>query len=327
MNPDRVFAQPLVDLGADNAAFAGIFAPRDSAGLAKRGVTAQFLENAGEYHRHYLNFEYWAFLLDCALTAAGVSRDPATILDIGSGSGNSVIPLLRRFSGAQIVATDISPQLLVILRDFLVNQTTTADRVALVCVDATMADYRPAVVDLAVGAAILHHVPEPERVLASCLQALKPGCWAMFFEPFEAGNTLVKLTYQRILAQATPAQRETAALRLLERMVADYTMRQRPKTDPIFREIDDKWMFTRTYFERIKSEQGWAELSICPLNVSATFLRTQAQVHLRLGAQLEPSALPDWAWAVIDETDAGVSEDLRQEWAPEAAVLLRKAAA
>jgi ubiquinone/menaquinone biosynthesis C-methylase UbiE len=327
MDLDRVFAGPMMDLGAENAAFAGIFAPRASAGFAKQGVTAQFLENAGEYHRHYLNFEYWAFLLDSALTVAGMSRDPATILDIGSGSGNSVIPLLRRFSDAQIVATDISPQLLAILKDFLVNQTTTADRVGLVCVDATLADYRPEVVDLAVGAAILHHVLEPERVIESCQRALKPGGWAMFFEPFEAGNTLVKLTYLRILAQASPAQRDTDAMRLLERMVADYTARQRPRTDPIFREIDDKWMFTRTYFERIKSGQGWAELTICPLNVSAKFLRTQAEVHLRLGAQLQPSALPDWAWAVIDETDAGVSEDLRGEWAPEAAVLLRKAAA
>jgi hypothetical protein len=66
---------------------------------------------------------------------------------------------------------------------------------------------------------------------------------------------------------------------------------------------------------------------VYPLNISPTFLRTQAEVHLRLGAQLQPTALPDWAWAVIDETDAAVSEDLRREWAPEAAVLLRKAAA
>ena len=326
MNPDRVIAGPLLDLGAETAAFAGIFSPRSSVGLAKRGVTAQFLEHADEYHRNYLNVDYWCFLLHNALAAVGHIGNPGTILDIGSGSGNSVIPLLRRFVDAQIVATDISPQLLAILKGFL-GSDGTADRVALICVDAAEAEYRPEVFDLAVGAAILHHVMEPERVLASCHRALKPGCWALFFEPFEAGNTLVKLIYQRILAQATAAQREIDAMRLLERMVADYTMRQRPKTDPIFREIDDKWMFTRTYFERIKADQGWAELIVYPLNISPTFLRTQAEVHLRLGAQLQPTALPDWAWAVIDETDAGVSEDLRREWAPEAAVLLRKAAA
>ena len=326
MNPERVFADPLIDLGGDDAAFAGILAPRDSMRFAKTGVTAQFLDNAGEYHRNYLNVDYWRFLLDNALAVAGLDRDPGTVLDLGSGSGNSVIPLLGRFADAQIVATDISPQLLSILRDYLGHHAAAADRVALVCVDAMRARYRPQAVDLAVGAAILHHVLEPEQVLATCRDALRPGGWAMFFEPFEAGNTLVKLTYQRILAQASPAQRATESMRLLERIVADYAVRQRPRADPIFRELDDKWMFTHTYFERIKSEQGWAELIISPLNVSPTFLRTQAEVHLRLGAQLPPSALPDWGWAVIDETDAGVSEDLRREWAPEAAVLLRKGA-
>ena len=34
-----------------------------------------------------------------------------------------------------------------------------------------------------------------------------------------------------------------------------------------------------------------------------------------------------WAWAIIDETDAGLSDDLRQEWALEGAVLLRKGSA
>jgi demethylmenaquinone methyltransferase/2-methoxy-6-polyprenyl-1,4-benzoquinol methylase len=323
MNPDRVIAGPLLDLGAETTAFAGIFSPRSSVGRAKRGVTAQFLEHADEYHRNYLNVDYWCFLLHNALAAVGDIGNPGTILDIGSGSGNSVIPLLRRFVDAQIVATDISPQLLAILKDFL-DSDGTVDRVALICVDAAEAEYRPEVFDLAVGAAILHHVMEPERVLASCHRALKPGCWALFFEPFEAGNTLVKLTYQRILAQATAAQREIDAMLLLERMVADYTMRQRPKSDPIFREIDDKWMFTRTYFERIKTDQGWDELIVYPLNISPTFLRTQAEVHLRLGAQLQPTEQKDWAWAVIDETDAAVSGGFAREWAPEAAVLLRK---
>ena len=49
----------------------------------------------------------------------------------------------------------------------------------------------PGVADLAVGAAILHHILDPAKVLASCHRALKPGGWAIFFEPFEAGNTIV----------------------------------------------------------------------------------------------------------------------------------------
>ena len=324
MNAGGVFAEPLVDLGADNPAFADIKTPLSALGAAKIGVTAQFLERAHEYHRSYLDVDYWRFLIGKAVEAAGLRDDPAIVIDIGSGSGNSVIPLADRFPRAEIVATDISPQLLAILRDFL-RQRPDADRFALVCVDATAAAFREDIADLAVGAAILHHVLDPARVIASCLRALRPGGWAIFFEPFEAGNTILKLTYQRILAQASPEERATEALRFLDRMVADYAIRQRPKSDPIFRELDDKWLFTRTYFERIRAEQGWAELITYGLNPCATPLRNQAVVHLRLGVQAAPDALPKWAWAVIDEMDAGVSDDLKQEWVQEGAVLFRKA--
>jgi hypothetical protein len=113
-------------------------------------------------------------------------------------------------------------------------------------------------------------------------------------------------------------------LRFLERMVEDYKRRERPAGDPIYRELDDKWMFTRTYFDRLRATQGWSELITYALNVSPTGLHDQAVVHLRLGAGLTADALPTWAWSILDETDAGVSDDLRRELAQESAVLLRK---
>jgi hypothetical protein len=107
-------------------------------------------------------------------------------------------------------------------------------------------------------------------------------------------------------------------------MLEDYARRERPRSDPLYRDLDDKWMFTRTYFERWRAEQGWSELITYALNVSPTGLRDQVAVHLRLGAGLTIDALPAWAWSLIDETDASVSDDLRKELAQEAAVLLRK---
>jgi hypothetical protein len=44
-----------------------------------------------------------------------------------------------------------------------------------------------------------------------------------------------------------------------------------------------------------------------------------------LGSGLKSDALPEWAWSIIDETDAGISDDLRKELAQEGAVLMRKA--
>jgi ubiquinone/menaquinone biosynthesis C-methylase UbiE len=324
MDVASVFAEPLVDLGTQTPAFAGIYAPQSSIGATKVGVTSQFLENAEQYHRAYFDTEYWSFLLGNALAAAGEPSAPARIIDIGSGSGNSVIPLANRFPDAEIIATDISPQLLAILRDFLRQRPDSDRRFGLVCVDAMAAQYQPEVAELAVGAAILHHILEPERVLASCFRALAPGGWAIFFEPFEAGNALLKFAYRRILSQASAAERATPGMQFLERMAEDYRRRERPRSDPIYRELDDKWMFTRTFFDRARTAQGWSELITYALNVSPTGLRDQATVHLRLGMGLKPDALPEWAWSIIDETDAGISDDLRKELAQEGAVLMRK---
>src|SRR6202049_3475277 len=313
-------------------AFEGIYTPASFRGATKVGVTAQFLENAEQYHKSYFDTGYWNFLLGNAFAAAGNPDAPKRIIDIGSGSGNSVIPLADRFPSAEIVATDISPQLLAILRDFLnkrddaKNSEGGEGRFAWVCVDAARANSLPGVAALAVGAAILHHILDPAKVLASCHRALKPGGWAIFFEPFEAGNTIVRVSVERMLAGASASEKQTDAMRLLQRMVADYTVRQRAKSDPVFLGLDDKWTFPRTYFERVRNEQGWAELVTYALNVCPTMLHNQAEVHLKLGAQLPPSALPDWAWTIIDETDAAISDDLRREWAQEAAVMFRKAA-
>ncbi len=324
MDLASVFAEPLIELGTETPAFAGIYTPKSFHGATKVGVTSQFLENAEQYHKSYFDTSYWNFLLGNALDAAGSPGPPKRIIDIGSGSGNSVIPLADRFPHAEILATDISPQLLAILRDYLRKRTDGDERFGLVCVDAMAANYQAEVADLAVGAAILHHILEPERVLASCFRALAPGGWAIFFEPLEAGNALLKLTYRRIFCEASAAERATPGFRFIERMLEDYKRRERPSSDPMYRELDDKWMFTRTYFDRLRAKQGWSELITYALNVSPTGLRDQATVHLRLGAGLTADALPTWAWSIIDETDAGVSDDLRRELAQESAVLLRK---
>ncbi len=325
MNPAPLFDQPLTDLGAEDAGLRGIYGPPGTTRGTAPGVTAQFLQNAAAYHERYFDTSYWSLVLAPALEAIGSPAAPATILDIGSGSGNSIFPLAERFPSARIVATDVSPQLLAILRDFIARRPD-AERFALVCVDATRACYREGVADLVVGAAILHHLLEPERVLAACQRALAPGCWAMFFEPFQAGNLLLALTYRRILEKATALERMTPGMEMLKRIADDYAARTRPRTDPVYRALDDKWMFTRTYLERLRRDQGWDELVTYALHPAPDGFRKQAAVHLRLGAGLTPDALPDWAWQILDETDAGMSEDLRLELALEGAVLLRKRA-
>src|SRR5258708_38778390 len=109
MNAGGVFAEPLVDLGADNPTFADIKTPLSALGAAKIGVTAQFLERAHEYHRSYLDLDYWRFLIGRAVQAAGLRGAPAVVIDIWAGSRDSVVPPAARFPRAAIVAPPISP--------------------------------------------------------------------------------------------------------------------------------------------------------------------------------------------------------------------------
>ena len=201
-DPAAGFTVPLRDLGDETPAWRGILAPVDAPREAPAGVTAQFLEHAADYHERYANVAHFRPLLDDAFARLERPPAPRTILDIGSGSGNSVIPLLDRFPDAFVVATDISAPLLAILRDHLAANERYRGRFALVAVDAVDAPLRRASFDLAVGAAILHHVLAPERVVDACRVALRAGGVAVFLEPFEMGHAVLSLAYAGIVDEA-----------------------------------------------------------------------------------------------------------------------------
>mgnify|MGYP005987775025 CR=1 FL=1 len=55
------------------------------------GVTAQFLENAETYQARYYNNDHWILLLGQVLELSSVNQQAKLrVLDIGSGSGNTV---------------------------------------------------------------------------------------------------------------------------------------------------------------------------------------------------------------------------------------------
>src|SRR4051794_19584460 len=114
-----VVSDTLVDLAAVGAqGLDGILMPKADVGAAKVGITEQFLRDAQTYHQRYTSVPYWSRLITEA-TKGHFHKPPATILDIGSGSGNSVLPCLDIFPEARIVATDLSETLLAILRDHI----------------------------------------------------------------------------------------------------------------------------------------------------------------------------------------------------------------
>ena len=321
------FAEPLLDLGERDAALRGILAPVSQAGARPRGVTAQFLEHAADYHARYANVAHFRVLLDDALARLDPPLAPSTILDIGSGSGNSVLPLLDRFADAFVVATDISPQLLAILRDHLQAEPRYANRYALVCQDACVARYCADAFDLAVGAAILHHVPEPERVIQGCEHALRAGGAAIFFEPFELGHAVLHAAYRGVIDEAQRRGDQAPGFAMLRQLQQDYAMRQMDRTDPRFLELDDKWMFDPAFFEDLARHGRWDECIVAPTQGTQSPLCEQTRVNLRLGMSLPADALPAWAWDRLRDVEAAFSPAARRALLFEGAVVMRTSSA
>lgn len=325
----------LVDLGeAVDPALAGVLMPRIDLGAAKVGITDQFLRDARTYHERYSAVPYFRALIETA-TRGCLAAAPSLLLDIGSGSGNSVLPCLELFPGARVVATDLSESLLAILRDHVASDPATRARLALVCADATRLDFVEGSVDLVVGAAILHHLIDPAACVRQACRALRPRGIAVFFEPFENGNAILRLCYEQILARggaedASPEDRLAPEVGTCLRMlVEDFRVRAgTDKTAPIFQHIDDKWLFTRSYFEGLAASLGGVSVEIEPLNPSDEpfVLQTETNFRLALGLSAEDAAtaLPAWAWDIVRGFDAAFSRELKRDLPIEASIIFTR---
>lgn len=99
---------------------------------------------------------------------------PRRIVDLGAGTGTGAFALARQFPNAHVTALDDSPQLLHLLSKRAAEQGL-ADRVAGVRanLDEGWTPAEPA--DLIWAASSLHHMTDPDRVLADAFAALRPG--------------------------------------------------------------------------------------------------------------------------------------------------------
>jgi len=215
--PQRFYKAPLVATSQ-----ADLYAPRGFEGAAKIGVTDQFLAHADQYHARYNAPSHFEVLIRRAFDRLSVDVESARVLDIGSGSGNTIIPMLKLAPRGQIVATDISPELLVILRDVVATRPGDASRLGLVCADACDDLYVDGAFDVVVGASILHHLVTPALAVENALRGLRKGGVAIFFEPFEQSYAIQTLAYREILqedarrrAATTPPLTERGALAFL----------------------------------------------------------------------------------------------------------------
>ena len=146
----------------------------------------------------------------------------------------------------------------------------------------------------------------------------------MFFEPFENGNMLLRMVYQQILDRPLRRLPEEVG-RILGALIRDFDLRRgRDKSAPIFRTVDDKWLFTLSYFRELADRYGFSSCRVHPLYETTQQFRKQTEAYLRLAGGLAPAAMPTWAWDLVDSYDQRFSEECKADFLIEGCVILQK---
>ena len=117
--------------------------------------------------------DYWSAALDWVRDAA--AGTPARqLLDLGTGTGTGAIGLARRFPDAQVIAVDVEPGSLAMLRGKAAG-LGLGERVRTIeaNLDQGWPEFGP--LDVTWASMSLHHLADPGRVLGDVLADTRPG--------------------------------------------------------------------------------------------------------------------------------------------------------
>ncbi|CAO4192095.1 class I SAM-dependent methyltransferase [Methylorubrum extorquens] len=289
------------------------------------GISERYLANAEQDFISYVNYDhpYWA--VKKIIKDKSISMDGAIVIDLASGFGNTVIPLLRDFSSCSVVASDLSENILrILLRE--AKKEGLSDRVEAIVCDAQSTNlWMPGAADLVVGGAALHHMINPSLTISAALSALKPGGVAMFMEPMEAGHAILRLAMEEVLRLPimNDVEQYKPAAAHFEVIIKDIDARThhdvRGNQSP-WESLDDKWVFPRSYLEAI-ADRFECKVSMLPLDAGTTPFTTKALQSLEIYGGLNPLLnLPKEAILILNRYDAAFSAGGRADIPIEAAV-------
>jgi ubiquinone/menaquinone biosynthesis C-methylase UbiE len=101
-------------------------------------------------------------------------RGEGPILDVGTGTAQIPIELCRQSTKARVTAIDLAEQMLALGREN-VRRAGLAERIKLERVDAKQMPYKSASFAAVISNTIVHHIPEPKKVLAEMARVARPG--------------------------------------------------------------------------------------------------------------------------------------------------------
>jgi ubiquinone/menaquinone biosynthesis C-methylase UbiE len=284
----------------------------------------QFNEGSQEYIDRYTDYDYFESLLYKGIPdfIKNNKHRPIKILEIGCGAGNMTIPILRTFKNCDLIATDLSKPLLDVLEKELVkyNYTTKIEQKNIMKLDYPKESF-----DLIIGAAILHHLYEPNKVIEQLKGLLTPDGYAMFFEPFETGNGIVKMIYREIVSDVRSPYINPIVLAFLYNQIQHLDISKiTPKTKEIFGNRDDKWIFTKWYFNALSEKTGLELKKIVPAQDLEKQFEEITLTYLKHGCKMGKEGLPEWAWDKIKFWDKQFSVFAKDDLLIEGCIVYKK---
>ena len=294
---------------------------------APAGVTEQFTQDASTYHERYFNRLDFVDLMDRCFRLARIERTAAlAVLDIGSGGGSSVFASAKLLPNATLVASDISPQLLDFLADFVATDEALAAAITTCCFDLHVPFFAAGQFDVVVGSAILHHLLDPYAALKNVVYALKPGGKLILIEPLEAGSLLQMSLFEQVLkALRKLGQSEGALVTLMRAMRTDIRARLGAPVQQAWTGVlDDKWVFDEPYLMDLADQLELSRVEVYPAQADLTNVYESAFRGLIVESGNAGVEVPDAVLAVVREFDRGISEELKARFAPTGILIFTK---
>lgn len=249
---------------------------------------------------------------------------PDKILDIGCGGGDITLALMGLFPDAQIISGDLSIGLLSLLRDRVEKFKPNANS-SIIQINAEELDFQPQSLDLVIGKAILHHLFHPEKTIKCCSEILKPGGCAIFFEPFENGNSLISLMMDAILEDKRSKKLSPTVKNFFVNWMKDMANRKgQDKSLPMYLKMDDKWLFTKSLFNEWAALAGFSKCPIYSLHDPQNMFQKHFKDLIKIGTDIESDKVPDWIWEIIAKYEAYFSDELKRDLLIEGCIIFMK---
>lgn len=339
----KLFNRSLYELAevTGNSEYAGIYSPGYSEQEIARFMSDHYKTDEGVQSQNFELYDFYEGLIDKAMVLVGADMaGDYNILELGAGFGSATFPILKLFPNSLLAATELSLPMLARLKTNLVGKEYYG-RCLLLQLNAEELDFGENSFDFIIGTAILHHLFNPEVVYEQAIKILKPGGYAVFFEPFAEGYGILSDFYNGILKESGFSTINDSFIskvvnrlmlminfngQKIDKYLANYLynsvlvwdkMMSHDKDRAFFTNADDKWLFTKQYYLDIQAKYGFSECKFFGVTTFDEVFRTHPGGNTK-------TPMPDWIKQKFELLANSYSTEKKNDLFTEGCIIMKK---